>query len=264
MVNPQSVPAEPAFTALPPRVVNAAGRSRVVLVCEHASNNVPPELHGLGMSDEGLRSHAAWDPGAVAVAEEMSATLDAVLVASQVSRLVYDCNRPPEAHDAMVARSEVFDIPGNAGLDSRSRQDRIELVYRPFQAQLTQVLASRMDRHPVLVTVHSFTRVYNGVTRDVELGILCDRDARLADAMLARAADFTAMDVRKNQPYGPEHGVTHTLIEHGLANNIANVMIEIRNDLIASQDQQRDMARMLAGMVSAGIDAVSAPGAKGG
>ncbi len=263
MVNPQPVPATPAFTAMPPRVVNAAGRSRVVLVCEHASNTVPPELAGLGMSAEGLRSHAAWDPGALAVSEAMSAELDAVLVASQVSRLVYDCNRPPEARDAIVTRSEVYDIPGNADLHAQARQERVDLVYRPFQDELRRVLAAHMPRQPVLVTIHSFTRVYNGVERAVELGILCDHDARLADAMLAQASDFTTMDVRKNQPYGPEHGVTHTLIEHGLANGIANVMIEIRNDLIATPEQQRDVAQMLCALVAAGIDAVSTTEAQG-
>jgi predicted N-formylglutamate amidohydrolase len=98
--------------------------SDVVLVCEHASNHVPAELFGLGASDETLASHAAWDPGAIEVAEAMALELDATLVAAQVSRLVYDCNRPPEASSAMIAKSEAHRIPGNENLDAQARSRR--------------------------------------------------------------------------------------------------------------------------------------------
>jgi len=221
-----------------------------MLVCEHASNFIPPELHDLGLSPEVLRSHIAWDPGALPVAQAMSERLDAVLVASQVSRLVYDCNRPPHAIDAMPARSEIFDVPGNAGLDVLERDLRTQLVYEPFRAAVSSVLAARSAAPAVLVTIHSFTPVYKGVRRDVELGILCDRDARLADEMLKLAPGLTSLDVRKNEPYGPVDGVTHTLIEHGLANSIPNVMIEIRNDLIVTAQQQSEMAGLLCELLS--------------
>ena len=236
-----------------------------MLVCEHASNFIPPELHDLGLSPDVRQSHIAWDPGALPVAQAMSDKLDAVLVASQISRLVYDCNRPPHAVDAMPARSEIFDVPGNAGLDQATRDERTRLVYEPFKAVLSSVVASRKSGPSVLVTIHSFTPVYKGVRRDVELGILCDRDARLADEMLRLARAHTSLDVRKNEPYGPVDGVTHTLIEHGLANAVPNVMIEIRNDLIATAEQQSGMAEMLCGLLSDAmqaleLDALRAPG----
>jgi predicted N-formylglutamate amidohydrolase len=93
-----------------------------------------------------------------------------------------------------------------------------------------------------LVTIHSFTRVFNGVSRDVELGILCDSDERLADEMLARAPGLTDMLTAKNDPYGPADGVTHTLKEHALGNGLLNVMIEVRNDLIATHEDQQAVA----------------------
>ena len=222
----------------------------MLLVCEHASNHVPPELGSLGLDAATLNSHIAWDPGAIEVAEALSELLDATLVASQVSRLVYDCNRPPHAPDAMPERSEIYPVPGNAGLGGEERQARVDLVYRPFRSTLREVLAARMRRQPVLVTIHSFTPVYNGLKRDVELGILCDSDERLADAMLLRTPAMTTMVTRKNEPYGPEHGVTHTLIEHGLQNGLANVMIEIRNDLISTSESQKAVAQMLANLIS--------------
>lgn len=228
-----------------PEVRNRDGSSPVVVVCEHASNFFPPELDGLGLDAEARESHIAWDPGALPVAQVMASRLGAALVSARVSRLVYDCNRPPHAPDAMPARSEVFDVPGNAGLDEAERALRTELVYKPFRAALADVLAGRIGRPTVLVTIHTFTPVYKGVARDVELGILCDEDARLADAILQVAGSHTSLDVRRNEPYGPADGVTHTLIEHGLSNGILNVMIEIRNDLVGTGEQQASMADLL-------------------
>jgi predicted N-formylglutamate amidohydrolase len=224
-------------------VLNAEGTAPVVLVCEHASPFIPACFDDLGLAEDARQSHAAWDPGALAVALIMSQQLDAPLVASCVSRLVYDCNRPPDADDAMPARSEVIEVPRNAALTDAERAERTRTYYAPFRAALDRTLAALPA--PTLVTVHSFTPVYHGVARSVEIGLLHDKDARLTDAMLACAASNTTHVVERNQPYGPKDGVTHTLKEHALPHNRPNVMIEIRNDLIATEQAQKAMATML-------------------
>ncbi|MFD2740310.1 N-formylglutamate amidohydrolase [Sulfitobacter aestuarii] len=216
----------------------------LVLVCEHASAYIPPELHRLGLSDQDRYSHAAWDPGARGVALRMAELLDSVLVAGGVSRLVYDCNRPPEAPDAVPARSELIAVPGNVGLSAAARASRVATYYQPFRDALAREVAARTA--PVIVTIHSFTPVYNNQPREVEIGLLHDSDARLADAMLACAAEHTRHDVQRNAPYGPQDGVTHTLRAHALGMGHLNVMIEIRNDLIASEAQQRSFGDLLA------------------
>lgn len=226
------------------QTINPTGASPVVLVCEHASPFIPAELEGLGLSDAAKVSHAAWDPGALGVARRIAERLDAVLVASCVSRLVYDCNRPPEAPGAMPAKSEIFDVPGNADLTADQRAARAATYYVPFRDLLVQTVAARPT--PVLVTIHSFTPVYNGAARTVEVGILHDADTRLADAMLELAAAHTTADVQRNAPYGPGDGVTHTLQVHGTAHGHPNVMIEVRNDLIQTDAQQAQMGDMLA------------------
>ena len=231
-------------------VSRSAARSRIVLVCEHASFYIPETLDGLGASSAARHSHAAWDPGAMAVAELMSRELDACLVASNVSRLVYDCNRPPEAPDAMPVRSEVFEVPGNVGLTDEEKQARISRYYTPFRQALTAEIARRTD--PVLVTIHSFVPVYNGERRDVEIGILHDRDSVLADAML-RAADQSYV-VRRNAPYGPQDGVTHTLKEHAIKHGYLNVMIEVRNDLVADEAGQTAIAKSLTAWVRQALE----------
>src|SRR6056297_413365 len=89
----------------PVEVVNSAGASSVVFVCEHASKHIPASLNNLGLGREARESHAAWDPGAMGIARRLAEGFDAALVVGTVSRLVYDCNRPPEAPDAMLAKS---------------------------------------------------------------------------------------------------------------------------------------------------------------
>lgn len=236
-------------------VENATGRSPVLLVCEHASLRMPALLGTLGLSAEALKAHIAWDPGALAVARRLSASFDAALVFQNFSRLAYDCNRPPESPDAMPTVSEVYEIPGNRDIDPVERQARIDGIYRPWQRTLTETIAARKaaGRETVLVTIHTFTPVYKGVARDVEIGILHDRDSRLADAMLTRATQQRDCRIERNQPYGPADGVTHTLVEHGVANGLLNVMIEIRNDLVRDEAGQAQISDLLEALVSGSL-----------
>lgn len=242
----------------PVDVVNPQGAGRVVLVCEHASNFVPVAYGDLGLDKAALTAHIAWDPGALAVALELVRLLDAPLVASRVSRLLYDCNRPPEASSAVPQESEVYRIPGNAGLSPEARGERAARFYFPFREALAGTIETHAARAgpPAIVTVHSFTPVYRGVARKVEVGILHDEDTRLADAMLVAAAGARDIVVRRNEPYGPQDGVTHTLREHALPRGLANVMLEIRNDLIATEDDARAMARRIGAWLNAALDAM--------
>ena len=219
----------------------ASAASPFLVVCEHASARMPVFLRSLGLSDELLRSHIAWDPGALGVAEALADLLAAPLVSGGVSRLVYDCNRPPEATDAIPSRSEIHDIPGNRDLDATQRTARIENVYEPFCRALAAEIAANPQLR-VLVTVHSFTPVYRGDRREVEIGILHGDDPRFARAMLAASPRTNSHVTRLNEPYGPGDGVDHTLNRHGVANGLLNVMIEIRNDLIDTPKRQAAMA----------------------
>lgn len=240
-------------------VFNPKGKSPVVILCEHASHAIPERYCGLGLAESDRQSHAAWDPGALPIAKILATELDAPLVASLVSRLVYDCNRPPEAPSAMPEASELIKVPGNRDLTQAQKDERTQFVYVPFCEAVTQTIASREDQ-AVIVTVHSFTPIYFGNRRTTEIGILHDSDTRLADAMIAEAGAIK-MKVDRNEPYGPNDGVTHSLRLHGISNGIANVMIEVRNDLIDTPDAQRDAAHQLLALLRpalASLEAVNA------
>lgn len=236
----------------PALVENSGASGEIVLVCEHSANLIPKRLGTLGLDRDVLERHIAWDPGALALARRLAASLDAELFYQRFSRLVYDCNRPPEAESATPSISEVYRIPGNIGISSEERKARVEEIYRPFRNGLSSLIQRRtvVGRPTVLVTIHSFTPVYFGQTRDVEIGILHDRDSRMADAMIAQADRMqTKYVVRRNEPYGPADGVTHTLVEHGLSNGLANVMIEVRNDLLDNEPRQVAIAAFLTTLI---------------
>ncbi|AMM84013.1 N-formylglutamate amidohydrolase [Martelella sp. AD-3] len=237
-------------------VERALGQSEVVLVCEHAGRAIPDRLGDMGLSAELLQSHIAWDPGALAVSRLLSAALDATLVHQRFSRLVYDCNRPPEAADAIPEISEIYAVPANRGLGPVAKAERAEALYLPFHERIDELLDARASagRDAVLVTIHSFTPVFKGKRRDVEIGILHDADKRLADCMLDRAKAIGGYDVRRNEPYAPVDGVTHTLRRHALPRKLPNVMIEIRNDLIADAAGQGAVAGFVAGLLSQCLD----------
>lgn len=257
----EAADAATAATAEAVEIVNPGGRADLVLVCEHASNRIPDDFAGLGLAPALLDSHIAWDIGAVEAARHMASLLDAPLVAPRWSRLLYDCNRPPEAPDAVVTLSEIHAVPGNEGLDAAAVAARAARFYHPFRTALGAVLEARIaaGRPPVLASVHSFTPVYRGVARDVDVGVLHDADSRLADAVLdAAAADPGLADlrIRRNAPYGPGDGVTHTLKVQAMARDLPNVMFEVRNDMLADPRDCRIMADRLARLLDAAVQRI--------
>lgn len=242
-------------------VRNAEGAGPLLVVCEHASPRIPEMLDDLGIADEVKRSHVVWDPGALVLAERIAEVFDSPLVAAQVSRLVYDLNRPPEHPGATPAKSEVFDIPGNRDLPEAERAARVDLIYNRFHDEVARQLDARVARGlpTVLVTIHTFTPIYFGEPREVEIGVLHDVDERVANSMLDAASAIAPRIVERNEPYGPEDGVTHTLKLHGLSRSIPNVMIEVRNDLVKSDADCATIAQELIGLLTPALDALGLP-----
>ena len=104
-------------------ILNESGSSPVVLPCEHASNFIPSEYAGLGVSSDELQQHIAWDIGAAGVTRKLSRLIDAPALRGMYSRLLIDLNRPLTSPTSIVTRSESTDIAGNVSLDGRSAHD---------------------------------------------------------------------------------------------------------------------------------------------
>jgi len=221
----------------------------LLLVCEHASNYIPARFENLQLADGAVQSHIAVDIGAFDLACAISRVLDAPLLSTTVSRLVYDCNRHFGAVGAIPEKSELFEVPGNRNLSIDEVKQRYDQYYLPFESAISDRLVE-FTEPPLLVTIHSFTPVYLGETREVDIGIISDRDKRLGDQMVLLAADQATLSVIANQPYGPEDGVTHTLGLHGDKNGLLNAMIEVKNDLLGSVESCRQMTQILATLIS--------------
>ena len=220
------------------QIVNQSADGPFVFVCEHASNRIPDAFNHIGISKSAQLSHAGWDIGALVLAKALSHKLSSPLVASTVSRLIYDCNRAPDSDTAIVSGSETEAIVGNQNVSHAQRLQRVETIYQPFSNALSSVLDRRQATNTTtsLVTVHSFTPVFHGQVREVDLGVLHDNDSQLADKILSIATKHTTLRIERNQPYGPTDDVTHTLIKHAIPRKIANVMLEIKNDLLIEPD----------------------------
>lgn len=231
-------------------VINADGAAPICLVCEHASAEIPASLSDLGLSPEHRFSHAVWDIGAYELALALAQKLDAPLVVSRISRLVYDCNRPPEAPDAIPPKSEDIPVPGNTALSAGARAARVAQVYEPFRTTLRNTLDA-FETPPAMMTIHSFTPLWFGAPRAVELGLLHDRDAGLARAMLTAAP--SGIDTQLNAPYAASDGVTHTLRTHAAPRALKNVMIEVRNDLLGDAIGVARFADVLSDMLQAAL-----------
>jgi len=213
---------------------NPHGRSGVVLVCDHASNWVPPALRSLGLPATELERHIAWDPGALPLAQRLARLMDAPLVHATVSRLVLDVNRDPAHAGSIVTISEDTQIPGNVGLAAAERLRRVRTIYDPYHERLAGTIGAQLARHPDLavVAVHSFTPVWRGLARPWHIGVLSDHDRRMADPLLALLRGERDLTVGDNEPYAPSDGVYHTLERHCNARNLRSVLLEVRADLI--------------------------------
>ena len=156
---------------------------------------------------------------------------------------------------AMLERSELYDIPGNRLISAAERAARTAAVYVPFHDTLRGVIADRiaLGLAPVIVTVHSFTKIYHGQPRAVEFGVIHDADDHYARAVLAAAQTTTRLRAALNAPYSAADDVTHTLRLHATPYGLPSAMLEVRNDLIASPDAEQAMADCLAPVLNMGL-----------
>jgi predicted N-formylglutamate amidohydrolase len=233
-------------------IVNEAGRSPVLLICEHASDFVPGLYEGLGLSPALLADHVAWDIGALATARLMAQRLDAALIAAPVSRLVIDVNRDHGAHDLIPVTAEGTPVPGNLDLSTEERARRIAAYHAPFHDAIDAHL-KRAPQLRAMVSVHSFTPSLFGKTRPWHASLLHNEDRFISDIMIEKLSTESNLVIGRNEPYAPKDGVFYTMDRH--AGGLASAMIEVRNNLIADSIGQERWAERLAGALSIALKA---------
>jgi predicted N-formylglutamate amidohydrolase len=207
-------------------------RAPVVVACDHASRAFPAALGRLGLPREATWRHIAFDIGAGELARALADRLDALAVLAGYSRLVIDCNRRLDDPTAIVAVSDGQRIPGNEHLSAEERDARAEACYWPYHAALDAALGARTAgaRVPVLLAVHSFTPVYAARARPWQVGVLWDRDPRIAGPLIARLAAEKGLVVGDNEPYSGRHPADYTIDRHAEAAGLPHVCLEVRQD----------------------------------
>jgi predicted N-formylglutamate amidohydrolase len=228
-------------------VHNPHGKAKVVLLCEHASNQLPPEMQASDADRPWLESHWGWDPGAAALTLALSRALDAPAVLGETSRLVCDLNRPPGDPTWIRTEVEGHRLSFNASVDEGERARRASIHWLPYHAAVDQVLAQRTagGQRPLVFSIHTFTALYLGVPRTVELGVLFDEEAVRAEA-LRHALAGAGFDARLNEPWSGKEGLIYSPDRHARAHRLPCLEVEVRNDLLGTPRAVESLARLLA------------------
>ena len=237
-------PEDPA----PVETCRAAGCAPLLITCDHASLEIPRALGDLGVPAAQRRQHIGWDIGAAEVTRRLAVRLDAPALLTGFSRLVVDCNRRLDDRSSIPAVSDGVPVPGNCDLSDADRTARIEALFHPYH----RAIATRLDAVlaagvvPALISIHSFTPVMNGRARPWHVGILWDKDPRIAVPLLAALRAEAGLVVGDNEPYSAREPVGYTMRQHGVGRGLPHVAIELRQDLVDDADGAAAWAERLA------------------
>jgi predicted N-formylglutamate amidohydrolase len=233
----------------PPAViaVGRQGLSNFVIVVDHAGRRIPRRLNGLGLAESELQRHIAWDIGALGVARQVAAALDAPLVAQNYSRLVIDCNRDPKVVSSIPRLSESVEILGNIGLTDEEIAARRAEIFDPYHDHVRALLDERAaaGRTTILVAQHTMTNNYKGVDRPMHAAVLYNRDRRFAGLVLDRLRSEAGLTIADNEPYFVSDETDYTIPQHGEARGLPHVEIEIRQDLVSDDAGQAQWAQRI-------------------
>jgi predicted N-formylglutamate amidohydrolase len=222
----------------------------LLILCDHAENAIPEAYGTLGLREEDLHRHIAYDLGAAAVAERLAEALGAPAILSRFSRLLIDPNRGLDDPTLIMQISDGLIVPGNVALPAEEVEARSARYYRPYHAAIERAIDAAIGagKPPVIVSVHSFTQAWKGAPRPWHVGVLWDKDPRLALPLLEALRQIPGIEVGDNAPYsGQLKG--DTLYRHGTGRGLAHALIEIRQDLILGEEGQSEWAVRLAAIL---------------
>jgi len=236
-------PGEPA----PVFACRRGGKSSFVITVDHASRRIPRHLGDLGLLPADLVRHIAWDIGAFEVAQQVSAILDAPLVAQNYSRLVIDCNRDPKVETSIPRISELREIPGNIGLSAAEIAARRAEIFDPYHWRIRELLDGRqaIGHRTILVAQHTMTDVYKSERRRMHAAVLYNRDRRFAGAVLEMLRREQHLIIADNEPYFVSDETDYTIPHHAEARLLPYVELEVRQDLVSDEAGQAEWGQRI-------------------
>ena len=214
-------------------VLSGHADAGLIVLCDHACNAFPEGYGTLGLEPGQLERHIAYDIGAAAVTRRIAEAFEAPAVFTRYSRLLIDPNRGVDDPTLIMRISDGAVVQGNRDLTDTEREKRTRLYYQPYHEAIENVIEACLasDVQPMILSIHSFTESWKGVSRPWHVGMLWDRDDRLARPMIEAFAADGQLIVGDNQPYkGSLEG--DCLWQHATSRGLPNALIEYRQDLI--------------------------------
>jgi len=213
--------------------------TKVVISCEHAGNQVPDTFqHLFSGQDEVLSSHRGWDPGALEIAKYLSVRLKAPLFYHSITRLLIELNRSLH-HPALYSE---FSISLAEEIKAQLEQG----YYTHYRNEVEKHIATniRENHNVVHLSVHTFTPVFNGIRKSVDIGLLFDPERPEEADFCAQwkkslAALLPKIKIRFNEPYlGTDDGFTTYLRTKFPSSLYIGIEIEVNQRYIERPEWQ--------------------------
>jgi predicted N-formylglutamate amidohydrolase len=217
-----------------------------VFTCEHATRLLPewtPEPEDLPL----LEDHWGWDIGAGDLTRALIERTGACGVLSRFSRLVCDPNRDPRESSFLVERIEDRTLSFNRDIDFAERRRRRERYFDPYHDAIDRTIGQRaaVDARFRLCSIHSFTPLYLGRARPMEIGVLFDSHDEQAWRLEGALAEEGFESVL-NAPYSGKDGMMYAANRHGQVHGLVYIELEVRQDLIDTPAKAGDVADRMA------------------
>ncbi len=228
-------------------------RIKTIITCEHSSKRVPKSCNALLTSYiSSAEPHQVYDWGAKQIARNIAKRLDAPIEEGDATRLVIDLNRS-------LQNQRIFSPP----IRNASEVFKANLVskrYLPFRKKVEKQIHDWITEGFIVIhfSIHSFTPVFKGKKREVDIGVLYDPsrsiEQRVAESVIEtfrrRHEDLTIL---ANEPYkGKADGHT-TALRKQFPFNYAGIELEYSQglDLVEAADEwSKDTVVAFEGIVS--------------
>jgi len=225
--------------------------SNYLIICDHASNNIPSDFRNLGLDNNAISSHIAYDIGAKEVATHLSKILNCPLVMSDFSRLLIDPNRGVDDPTLVMKISDDKIIEGNKNIcnfrENAEKNKRINNYYNAYHDKVSRLIKNKIgnEKYPAIISIHSFTPFWKNKKRNIDIGVLWDNDERLPNIFFKYFEENTPdLVIGDNEPYTGRLK-NDSIYRHATINGLSNILIEIRQDLITKDDGQKRFAEIL-------------------
>ncbi len=222
----------------PFEIVNPDAPTPLLLTSDHNGNRMPAALDNLGLAAPDLERHIAYDIGADRLTRGLSERLCCAAVLANYSRLLIDNNRHPGDPTSILEISDGTPVPGNRRLTEADKIRRTECFFHPYHHAISGALDHLWRAGgvpPALLSIHTFTPSLDGRDRHWHIGVLWNRDPRLAVPLIDLLRGEPGLQVGDNVPYsGKETG--YTMDRHAGAAGLPHAVVEIRQDLVDDAD----------------------------